>query len=113
MEMSAVVEANRTSARRCFDSDIARFPKDVGLTSSWEVEVDGAGQAHAAHGKLHLLDYKRNAEAREQDKAELPGAAAMSCAEGAIRAWSFPAYSPKDGAHMRMKCSFNFVIKDL
>lgn len=113
MEMSAVIEANKARARRCFDSDVARFPENVGLTSAWEVEVDGAGQVHAAHGWLRLVDYKRSAELRAANKVELPDAAALACAQSAIRAWQFPAYSAKDGTRMRMKCSMNFTIKEL
>lgn len=113
MEMSSVVAANQTRARRCFDDALLHYPANVGLTSDWEVEVDGAGHVQTARGRLHLLDYQRSPEDREQTPIALPGSAAVSCAETAIRSWVFPLYSPKDGGHMRMKCHFNFVVKDL
>ena len=113
MQMSAVIAANRASAAACFDRELAEYPKNVGLISDWDVEVDGLGHAHAARGRLHLLDYKRRPDERAAQKLDLPGAAALRCAESAIRSWAFPKYSPKDGARMRMHCSFNFVIRDL
>ncbi len=113
MQLSAVVDANRGSAAACFESELARFPKKVGLISDWELEIDGLGQVHAARGRLHLLDYQRSPQERESQPVALPGAASLRCAEGVIRGWAFPKYSPKDGARMRMHCSFNFVVKDL
>jgi len=113
MQMSAVVDANRDSTAACFTSELARFPKKVGLISDWEVEIDGLGHVHAARARLHLLDYQRSPQERESQPVALPGAAALRCAEGVIRGWAFPKYSPKDGARMRMRCSFNFVVKDL
>lgn len=97
----------------CFDRELVDYPKNAGLISDWEIEVDGLGHAHAARGRLHLLDYKRQPEERQAQKLSLPGPASLRCAEAAIRGWVFPAYSPKDGARMRMRCSFNLVIKDL
>lgn len=113
VQMSAVVEANQVRAKKCFEAELARFPATVGLTSDWEVELDGSGKVYAARGRLHLLDYQRAAEARAEKPVTLPGAAALSCMEGVVKGWAFPAYSPKDGARLRMKCSFNFSIKDL
>ena len=113
MEMSAVVSANSKRAATCFDRDLAGFPKDVGLTSDWEIELDGLGHVHAARGRLHLLDYQRGPEDRKAHPVALPTGPALRCAEEAIRDWSFPKYSPKDGARMRMRCSFNLVLKDL
>lgn len=113
LQMSAVVEANQKSAATCFDRDLASYPKNVGLSSDWQVELDGLGQVYAAQGRLHLLDYQRSPQEREAQKISLPGSTALRCAEAAIRKWSFPKYSPKDGARMRMRCSFNLTIKDL
>lgn len=108
-----MVSANSKRAATCFDRDLAGFPKDVGLTSDWEIELDGLGHVHAARGRLHLLDYQRGPEDRKAHPVALPTGPALRCAEEAIRDWSFPKYSPKDGARMRMRCSFNLVIKDL
>lgn len=113
MQMSAVVAANQPSVATCFERELAEYPKNVGLISDWDVEVDGLGRAHAARGRLHLLDYKRRPDERAAQKVDLPGSVALRCAEVAIRGWVFPTYSPKDGARMRMHCSFNFVIRDL
>ncbi len=113
MEMSAVVSANRARAATCFDRDLASFPKNVGLTSDWEIELDGLGHVHSARGRLHLLDFQRSPEDRQAHPVALPTGAALRCIEDSIRGWSFPKYSPKDGARMRMRCSFNLVIKDL
>jgi hypothetical protein len=112
MEMSAVVQANQKTTAACFASDLTGYPKNVGLTSDWEVELDGLGRVHQAHGRLHLLDYNLSPEERAQKKLALPGPAALRCAQDVIRGWVFPKYSPKDGARMRMRCSFNLVLRD-
>lgn len=112
LEMEAVVRANQGATATCFTSDLASYPKEVGLTSDWEVELDGLGRVHAAQGRLHLLDYNRSPEERAAKKVPLPGPAALRCAQDIIRGWAFPKYSPKDGARMRMRCSFNLVIRD-
>ncbi|HNN97982.1 MAG TPA: hypothetical protein PKI03_37215 [Pseudomonadota bacterium] len=112
MEMSAVVHANQRATAACFTQDLVDYPKNVGLTSDWEVELDGLGKVHAAKGRLHLLDYNRSPEERAQKTLPLPGPAALRCAQEIIRGWEFPKYSPKDGARMRMHCSFNLVIRD-
>lgn len=112
MQMSAVVEANKARVLRCFERAVASFPADVGLSSSWEIAVDGAGRVHTARGELHLIDSKRGAEARAQNPIELPRLSPMWCASTMVRLWKFPAYSAKDGARMLMKCSFNLTIKD-
>ncbi|HEX2571338.1 MAG TPA: hypothetical protein VH877_17400 [Polyangia bacterium] len=93
-EMNQMRDAHAAALLRCFQPELAKLPAAVGLTSNWEVAIDGHGRVRRVTPHLVTLDYKRSEEEQRKAPYNVPGkdAPAVRCATREITSWNFSPY---------------------
>jgi hypothetical protein len=93
-EMNQMRDAHAAALLRCFQSELGHLPQKVGLTSKWEVAIDGRGRVRRVTPHLYALDYKRSEEDQRKAPYNAPGkdSPAVRCAAREVASWNFSKY---------------------
>ena len=114
-EMDQVRDAHAAALLRCFQSEFGNLPRNVGLSSKWEVVIDGRGRVHRATPHLYAIDFKRSEEEQRRAPYSAPGkdAPAVRCAARSIESWSFSPYIANPlHLDLLMTCDLNLTLKE-
>lgn len=94
VEMDQMRDRHGDEVKSCFAAALKLLPTDVGLSSTWDLVIDGDGKVVRVSPHLHVLDYKRSDAQRAAAAYSAPArdSEAVRCAVRALEHWDFGDY---------------------